>query len=71
MFSSSPVVQTGVRAVEFSGADTLPHVVYEVVSESPWIVSVVTASVKVDERGGASLHFPKAYCISLSRDTAL
>jgi hypothetical protein len=45
--------------------------VYEVVSESSQtVIIVVTASVKDDERE-AKVTLPKAYCISLPRDTAL
>jgi hypothetical protein len=44
--------------------------IYEVVSESSRTVITVTASVEEDERE-IKVTLPKAYCISLPRDTAL
>jgi hypothetical protein len=40
------------------------------VSESSWTVTVVTASVKEDERGGQG-HTSTSLCISLPHDTVL
>jgi hypothetical protein len=44
--------------------------IYEVLPESSWTVTVVTTSVK-KMREEAKVTLPQAYCISLPRDTAL